>query len=44
MSQYWFKPKRYDELAGPKYTDRGAIFDIMAVTVIENQWATSPQA
>jgi type I restriction enzyme R subunit len=26
---------RYDELADPKYTDTGGIFDIMAVTVIE---------
>lgn len=26
---------RYDELADPKYTDRGGIFDIMAVTVIQ---------
>ena len=26
---------RYDELADEKYTDRGAIFDIMAVTVIQ---------
>jgi type I restriction enzyme, R subunit len=26
---------RYDELAGAKYTDPGAIFDIMAVTVIQ---------
>ena len=26
---------RYEELADPKYTDRGGIFDIMAVTVIE---------
>jgi len=25
---------RYDELADPKYTDTGGIFDIMAVTVI----------
>jgi len=27
---------RYDELADPKYTDSGGIFDIMAVTVIQN--------
>jgi hypothetical protein len=26
---------RYDELADPKYTDTGGIFDIMAITVIE---------
>jgi type I restriction enzyme R subunit len=26
---------RYEELADPKYTDMGGIFDIMAVTVIE---------
>ena len=28
---------RYEELTDPKYTDEGAIFDIMAVTVIEHQ-------
>ena len=28
---------RYEELADPKYTDTGGIFDIMAVTVIETQ-------
>jgi type I restriction enzyme R subunit len=28
---------RYDELADQKYTDTGAIFDIMAVTVIQHQ-------
>jgi len=27
---------RYDELADPKYTDTGGIFDIMAVTVIQH--------
>jgi type I restriction enzyme R subunit len=27
---------RYDELADPKYSDIGGIFDIMAVTVIQN--------
>jgi len=27
---------RYEELADPKYTDTGAIFDIMAVTVIQS--------
>ena len=26
---------RYEELADPKYTDTGGIFDIMAVTVIQ---------
>ena len=26
---------RYDELADPKYTDTGGIFDIMAITVIQ---------
>ncbi len=26
---------RYDELADPKYTDQGGIFDIMAITVIQ---------
>ncbi|MCX6970600.1 MAG: DEAD/DEAH box helicase family protein [Verrucomicrobia bacterium] len=28
---------RFDELADPKYTDTGGIFDIMAVTVIQTQ-------
>ena len=28
---------RYDELADPKYTDIGGIFDIMAITVIQTQ-------
>lgn len=27
---------RYDELADEKYTDTGAIFDIMAITVIQH--------
>jgi type I restriction enzyme R subunit len=26
---------RYEELADPKYTDTGGIFDIMAITVIQ---------
>jgi type I restriction enzyme R subunit len=30
---------RYEELADPKYTDTGAIFDIMAVTVIQSHLA-----
>lgn len=30
---------RYEELADPKYTDTGAIFDIMAVTVIDTHLA-----
>ena len=30
---------RYDELADPKYTDAGGIFDIMAVTVIQTHLA-----
>jgi type I restriction enzyme, R subunit len=30
---------RYDELADPKYTDTGGIFDIMAVTVIQQHLA-----
>ena len=30
---------RYEELADPKYTDPGAIFDIMAVTVIDTHLA-----
>jgi type I restriction enzyme R subunit len=30
---------RYDELADPKYTDTGGIFDIMAVTVIQTHLA-----
>lgn len=27
---------RYEELADPKYTDTGGIFDIMAITVIQS--------
>jgi type I restriction enzyme R subunit len=34
---------RYDELAEPKYTDAGAIFDIMAVTVIDQNLRAGPQ-
>jgi type I restriction enzyme R subunit len=30
---------RYEELADPKYTDAGGIFDIMAVTVIDTHLA-----
>ena len=30
---------RYEELADPKYTDTGAIFDIMAITVIQTHLA-----
>jgi type I restriction enzyme, R subunit len=30
---------RFKELTDPKYTDQGAIFDIMAVTVIEHHLA-----
>ncbi len=30
---------RYEELADPKYTDIGGIFDIMAVTVIKTHLA-----
>jgi type I restriction enzyme R subunit len=30
---------RYEELADPKYTDTGGIFDIMAVTVIQTHLA-----
>ncbi|MBI4668304.1 MAG: type I restriction endonuclease subunit R, partial [Elusimicrobia bacterium] len=33
---------RYEELADPKYTDIGGIFDIMAVTVIQNHLAIAP--
>lgn len=33
---------RYDELADPKYTDTGGIFDIMAVTVIEAHLTAAP--
>jgi type I restriction enzyme R subunit len=29
---------RYEELTDPKYTDNGAIFDIMAMTVIDHHW------
>jgi type I restriction enzyme R subunit len=32
---------RYDELADPKYTDTGGIFDIMAVTVIQSHLTTA---
>jgi type I restriction enzyme R subunit len=32
---------RYDELADPKYTDTGGIFDIMAVTVIQTHLAAA---
>lgn len=32
---------RYDELADEKYTDTGAIFDIMAVTVIRQHLAST---
>ena len=32
---------RYEELSDPKYTDTGGIFDIMAVTVIQNHLATA---
>ena len=33
---------RYDELADEKYTDAGAIFDIMAVTVIQHHHSSAP--
>ena len=32
---------RYEELADPKYTDTGGIFDIMAVTVIHENLRSS---
>lgn len=32
---------RYEELADPKYTDRGGIFDIMAITVIQTHLAAA---
>lgn len=32
---------RYEELADPKYTDTGGIFDIMAVTVIQSHLAAA---
>jgi type I restriction enzyme R subunit len=32
---------RYEELADPKYTDIGGIFDIMAVTVIQSHLAAA---
>jgi type I restriction enzyme R subunit len=32
---------RYEELGDPKYTDTGAIFDLMAVTVIDHHLATA---
>lgn len=34
---------RYEELADPKYTDTGGIFDIMAVTVIQSHLAVTAQ-
>ena len=33
---------RYDELADERYTDAGAIFDIMAVTVIQHHHSSAP--
>ena len=33
---------RYEELADPKYTDTGGIFDIMAVTVIQQHLVSAP--
>jgi type I restriction enzyme R subunit len=33
---------RYEELADPKYTDTGGIFDIMAVTVIQTHLSIAP--
>ena len=33
---------RYEELADPKYTDTGGIFDIMAVTVIQTHLSFAP--
>jgi type I restriction enzyme R subunit len=33
---------RYEELADPKYTDTGGIFDIMAVTVIQTHLSVAP--
>lgn len=33
---------RYEELGDPKYTDTGAIFDLMAVTVIDHHLAVAP--
>ncbi|MDI6767508.1 MAG: DEAD/DEAH box helicase family protein [Bacteroidota bacterium] len=35
IQQAYAERDRYSELADPKYTDTGAIFDIMAITVIE---------
>jgi len=32
---------RYDELADPKYTDTGGIFDIMAFTIIQSHLAAA---
>src|SRR5262249_31603127 len=32
---------RYEELADPKYTDTGGIFDIMAITVIDTHLAAA---
>ena len=36
------KRGRYEELSDPKYTDTGAKFDIMAVTVIERHLSSVP--
>lgn len=33
---------RYEELADPKYTDTGGIFDIMAVTAIQMHLTATP--
>ena len=35
------KRARYEELTDPKYTDDGAIFDIMAVTVIDTHLSSA---
>ena len=41
IQQTYDERGRYDELADPKYTDVGAIFDIMAMTVIQTHLATA---
>jgi type I restriction enzyme R subunit len=39
IQQAYDERGRYEELADPKYTDVGAIFDIMAITVIQTHLA-----
>lgn len=41
IQETYNKRERYEELADPKYTDTGGIFDIMAVTVIQTHLAAA---